>query len=265
MSNKKNIKTKLICIDGADNTGKSTLIKYMKKQEEFLNSNTLFLSFPTDEFRKNRDDKNITIDSKSFEPYLKDIVDNLFVEVFKNEYDYIVCDRSYLSTFFYNYINNYKYSDSINNRIIDYGTFIIEYMYRDFMDLLYSYIEKSFGKYLNEYGNLSIIQIVLISHDVSKLRHKDKSEYKANNYYETAVDLNLQLQNRVNENFKNYHNYFFNRRNLIKFINIFNEFTFDILNIGVFVDNMCNEYKRLSTEDIYNKIIETHSSTMIFK
>ena len=115
---KKNIKTKLICIDGADNTGKSTLIKYMKQQEEFKNSNTLFLSFPTDEFRKNRDDKNITIDSKNFGPYLKDIVDNLFVEVFKNEYDYIVCDRSYLSTFFYNYINNYKYSDSINNRII---------------------------------------------------------------------------------------------------------------------------------------------------
>ena len=99
MSNKKNIKTKLICIDGADNTGKSTLIEYMKQQEEFKNSNTLFLSFPTDGL-KNRDDKNITIDSKSFEPYLKDTVDNLFVEVFKNEYDYIVCDRSYLSTFF---------------------------------------------------------------------------------------------------------------------------------------------------------------------
>ena len=265
MSNKKNIKTKLICIDGADNTGKSTLIEYMKQQEKFKNSNTLFLSFPTDEFRKNRENDIIYVDNNNFEAYLNDIVSNLFTEVFKNEYDYIVCDRSYLSTFFYNYINNYKYSNSINNSIIDYGTFIIEYMYRDFMDLLYSYIEKSFGKYLNEYGNLSIIQIVLISHDVSKLRHKDESEYKANNYYETAVDLNLQLQNRVNENFKNYHNYFFNRRNLIKFINIFNEFTFDILNIGVFVDNVCNNYKRLSTEDIYNNIIKTHSSTMIFK
>ena len=80
---KNNIKTKLICIDGADNTGKSTLIEYMKNQEEFKNSNTLFLSFPTDEFRKNRDNGIISVDNNNnFRLYLDDIVSNLFTEVF---------------------------------------------------------------------------------------------------------------------------------------------------------------------------------------
>ena len=59
-----------------------------KQQEELKNSNTLFLSFPTDEFRKNRENGIIYVDNNNFEPYLDDIVSNLFTEVFKNEYDY---------------------------------------------------------------------------------------------------------------------------------------------------------------------------------
>ena len=255
MSNKKNIKTKLICIDGADNTGKSTLIEYMKQQEEFKNSNTLFLSFPTDEFRKNRDNSIISVDNNNFGLYLNDIVSNLFTEVFKNEYDYIVCDRSYLSTYIYNYIYGFRGREE----------FLIEYTYNNFMYSFYTRIRNLFNKYLKEFDTLDVYQVVLLSISADKLTCKGKSEYKDNNTYETAIDLNKQLQNKVNWQFKLYCDYFKNDTYLTKFTNSIisdYEFSFKITNSNIYVDNLVHHggktgYVRKTVDEIYNEIIKT--------
>lgn len=253
---KNNIKTKLICIDGADNTGKSTLIEYMKNQEEFKNSNTLFLSFPTDEFRKNRDNGIISVDNNNnFRLYLDDIVSNLFTEVFKNEYDYIVCDRSYLSTYIYNYIYGFRGGEEL----------LIEYTYNNFMYSFYTRIRNLFNKYLKEFDTLDIYQVVLLSISADKLTCKGKSEYKDNNTYETAIDLNKQLQDRVNRQFELYCNYFKNGTYLTKFTNSIisdYEFSFKITNSHVYVDNLVHHggktgYVRKTVDEIYNEIIKT--------
>lgn len=252
---KKNIKTKLICIDGADNTGKSTLIKHMKNQEEFKNSNTLFLSFPTDEFRKNRDNGIISVDNNNFELYLDDIVSNLFTEVFKNEYDYIVCDRSYLSTYIYNYISGFRGREEL----------LIEYTYNNFMYSFYVRIRNLFSKYLKEFDMLDIHQIVLLSISTDKLTCKGNSEYKDNNMYEASIDLNKQLQDRVNGQFKLYCNHFKNDTYLAKFVNSIisdYEFSFKITNSSVYVDNLVHHggktgYVRKTVDEIYNEIIKT--------
>ena len=273
MYNKKNIKTKLICIDGADNTGKSTLIEYMKNQEEFKNSNTLFLSFPTDEFRKNRDAKNITIDSKSFESYLKDIVDNLFVEVFKNEYDYIVCDRSYLSTYIYNYI--YPPDDTSDN-YIEIRDSIMTNQYDKFMKLLFRVIAKSLSiKILNKYNKLDIYQIVLLSNDTNNLiLYNNKHGSKNDNKNEEFYDNSTVFQYVINKYFMMYCEYFeekYNNTFEIKNRNILTHLLFKISNIYTYIDKTIpnipitslpcdikySDYKRKSVEEIYDDIVNS--------
>ena len=273
---KKNIKTKLICIDGADNTGKSTLIDYMKTQEEFKNSNTLFLSFPTDEFRKNRDNGIISVDNNNnFGLYLDDIVSNLFTEVFKNEYDYIVCDRSYLSTYIYNYI--YPPFDEINNsNYIESRDSIMTNQYNKFMKLLFSVITKSINiKNLIKYNKLDIYQIVLISNDVDNLiLYNNKYGPKNDNRAEEFFDENTGFQYVINRYFTMYCEYFeekYNNSFEIKNGNILTHILFKISNIYTYIDKTvpnvprtslpCDikylDYKRKSVEEIYDDIVNS--------
>ena len=262
MSNKKNIKTRLICIDGADNTGKSTLIEYMKQQEEFKNSNTLFLSFPTDEFRKNRDNSIISVDNNNnFGLYLNDIVNNLFTEVFKNEYDYIVCDRSYLSTYIYNYIyGNGLFKDGRDD-------FLVGATYEKFMQLLYLTIEKQFSEYIRQYDSLYVNQVVLLSIDTTMI-NQQKENY---NTYETMINLHTQSQDTVNSCFKLYCNYFSKKTNYTDLFwvdlsrtNPYNKFTFKILNTCIYIDGLFHndgkvKYKRKNIENIYADVTEIKS------
>ena len=260
MSNKKNIKTKLICIDGADNTGKSTLIEYMKTQEEFRTfNNTLFLSFPTDEFRRDRDNGIISVDNNNFEPYLNDIVSNLFTEIFKNEYDYIVCDRSYLSTYIYNYIyGNGLFKDGRED-------FLLGATYEKFMQLFYLTIEKQFGEYIRQYDydSLYINQVVLLSTDITRLINEKEND-------ETMINLNAQLQYTANACFKLYCNYFYRKTSYSNLfwvelakLNPYNKFTFKILNTCIYIDTLFHngkiKYKRKNIEDIYADVTEIKS------
>ena len=258
---KKDIKTRLICIDGADNTGKSTLIDYMKTQEEFRTfNNTLFLSFPTDEFKKNRENGIISVDNNNFEPYLNDIVSNLFTEIFKNEYDYIVCDRSYLSTYIYNYIcGNGLFKDGRED-------FLLGATYEKFMQLLYLTIEKQFGEYIRQYDSLYINQVVLLSTDTTRLTHKKEND----NTYENMINLNAHLQDTVNTCFKLYCNYFYKKTNYsdlfwveLARLNQYNKFTFKILNTCIYIDTLFHngkiKYKRKNIEDIYADVTEIKS------
>ena len=277
MSNKKNIKTKLICIDGADNTGKSTLIEYMKQQEEFKNSNTLFLSFPTDEFRNNYDNDKCyeryrsIIDPRNLVlSFLNDIVSNLFTEIFKNEYDYIVCDRSYLSTYIYNYI--YPLSD-IGNNYIEIRDSIMVNQYNKFTKLLFSVITKSLSnKILNKYNKLDIYQIVLLSNDINNLiLYNNKHGSENDNKIEKFYDNNIGFQYAINKYFTMYCEYFeekYNNTFKIKNRNILVNLLFKISNICVYIDiapNMTNlpcvieysDYKRKSVEEIYDDIVNS--------
>ena len=277
MSNKKNIKTKLICIDGADNTGKSTLIEYMKNQEEFKNSNTLFLSFPTDGFMNGVKDERyrIIVDPRNLVlSFLNDIVSNLFTEVFKNEYDYIVCDRSYLSTYIYNYI--YPPFDEINNsNYIESRDSIMTNQYNKFMKLLFSIITKSISiKNLIKYNKLDIYQIVLLSNDVDNLiLYNSKYGPKNDNRAEEFFDENTGFQYVINRYFTMYCEYFeekYNNSFEIKNGNILTNILFKISNIYTYIDKTVpniprtslpcdikySDYKRKSVEEIYDDIVD---------
>ena len=90
----------IIAFEGHDGSGKTTLIKLLKKELEIINKDVVIVKCPSEEMKEkrklidNQDDLK-----KSFEFYLSCCVDTSEkIAKWKNGIDYILLDRYYFST-----------------------------------------------------------------------------------------------------------------------------------------------------------------------